>query len=245
VFTIGASFAGRWQQAAILYFAKYSLFFRGLDLMWIELLGNQLSWRRRMTVIVALCAYLFTAVGMPMPVYRAQQETSGAAYPCQHHACGCPSADQCWKQCCCYTPREKLAWAREHGVEAPAFLVAEVAAEEARDMVVAHSADKAPAKRSCCAHHPAGPAHDHSCEHGCAHEEHEDAPSLEVTFVSGVMAQKCQGLSTLWTVSGATLPPPRNIIWQFQWDVVEWLACDATLDNSLDSSPPVPPPPRV
>lgn len=40
-------------------------------------------------------------------------------FPCQSHSCGCASAHQCWTACCCYTPRQRLAWATRNGVTPP------------------------------------------------------------------------------------------------------------------------------
>src|ERR1700682_5343566 len=66
---------------------------------------------------LALMAYLATLWGYPVaPI----QNTSGIPFPCQGHHCGCQSAEQCWKHCCCYTHTERLAWAQQHGVEIPA-----------------------------------------------------------------------------------------------------------------------------
>lgn len=41
------------------------------------------------------------------------------AYPCANGHCGCATATQCWTNCCCHTPRERLAWAMRNGVLPP------------------------------------------------------------------------------------------------------------------------------
>lgn len=43
-------------------------------------------------------------------------------FPCAHRVCGCRSAEQCWKKCCCFTDAQKVAWADAQGVELPAFV---------------------------------------------------------------------------------------------------------------------------
>lgn len=43
-------------------------------------------------------------------------------FPCQDRPCGCRSAAQCWKRCCCFTNRQKVAWARRHSVILPEFV---------------------------------------------------------------------------------------------------------------------------
>lgn len=68
---------------------------------------------------LVLLGYVLSALGIPIPV-RATPATS-QPFPCQHRACGCRTAQQCWEKCCCFTHEQKLAWARQHGVEPPAI----------------------------------------------------------------------------------------------------------------------------
>jgi hypothetical protein len=185
--------------------------------------------RHRLVAAIALAAYLVTTVGLPLPAYVTKQ--SGVPFPCQHHACGCATAKQCWEHCCCYSAAEKLAWAREHHVEPPAHLVAEVAAIEA-DPVLSAAKCQAACSHSCCAEHKA---------HASCCDEH-DAPSAGLTFVLGIKARVCRGLVDFWCLSGAVLPPPSVVGWQFQWDVVEWLALDASSLHRGHPAPAVPPP---
>ena len=73
----------------------------------------------RVSVGLALGAYLVAAIGFPLPPPDTNDHSQ--RYPCQDHQCGCLKADECWEHCCCYTPEEKLAWARTHEVVPPAF----------------------------------------------------------------------------------------------------------------------------
>ena len=63
-------------------------------------------------------------------------------FPCMDKPCGCATAEQCFANCFCHTPAERLAWAKAHGVE-PAVL----AALEKR---LAADAAGAKAAGSCC-----------------------------------------------------------------------------------------------
>jgi len=56
-------------------------------------------------------------------------------FPCQYRRCGCASSDQCWRACCCFTPRERLAWARTHQVPVPSSLVQAAEESEPADPV--------------------------------------------------------------------------------------------------------------
>lgn len=40
-------------------------------------------------------------------------------YPCESHACGCQSAEECWESCCCMSMVDRLAWAIANGVKPP------------------------------------------------------------------------------------------------------------------------------
>ena len=61
-------------------------------------------------------------------------------------------------------------------------------------------------------------------------------------LVIGALARQCRGLVDLWCASGAALPPPAAVDWQFQWNLVEWVALDRYLLPVCDLAPPVPPP---
>lgn len=107
--------------------------------------------------------FAFVVSLFPIPLIRAKPK-GGEPYPCQQNACGCSSAEQCWKSCCCYNDQQKLAWAKKHGVEPPAWFVAKVSTEEkgsVRSCCSAKSKDQkvccsksttaSTSKSSCCA----------------------------------------------------------------------------------------------
>lgn len=196
--------------------------------------------RRRLTVVVVLCAYLVATIGVPVRARVAH--SGGAPFPCQDHACGCLTAAQCREHCCCYTASQRLAWFGLHGVEPQASLVAEAAAE------AQHSdhdgVDEHAAPRSCCAHRTAeaAPGND---EAGHRHEtaagaRPDDSP-VDTRLIFSLSANTCRAISSLWCVVGAVLLPPV-VSWQFQWNVVEWISPLSAPLGSLDLSPPVPPP---
>lgn len=71
-------------------------------------------------VLVAFCASLFP-IPLPAPLNSSGQNRE--AYPCQHCACGCKSAEQCWRNCCCHSHQEKMEWAEEHNVTPPEYFL--------------------------------------------------------------------------------------------------------------------------
>jgi len=214
----------------------------------------------RWVVGVSILGYLGALIGYPV-AGRVAARHGAAAFPCQDHACGCSSAEQCWGGCCCFTPRQKLDWAHEHGVAPPDAVLAQLAA-------IAAGANGERQARGCCAqkmgkasaccHHEAGhesPDHQSIGEHVeddhesiVAHVAHDDEHADEgdepcgVRLVIGSLARHCQGLSTLWLTTGAALPPPKVVSWEHSADVLEWLHAAACMNPHFFSDPPVPPP---
>lgn len=198
---------------------------------------------------------------MPVPTFAMRQH--GERFPCEQHACGCTSARGCWEQCCCYSPREKLAWARRNNIEAPSHLVAELARlDEAEHQHDDHEHDDHDDDDHCGHDYTATDAH---VSAACCHNEHTVAasaccdkddhdapaersccqkakPSKSATdYLLGIRARQCRGIAEMWCLSGA-VAPPLAVGWQFQWEVVEWVALDLGNLRSGELTPPVPPP---
>jgi hypothetical protein len=201
--------------------------------------------QQRLIAGVAICAYLLTTIGFPLPAYV---NKGGMPFPCQNHACGCATADQCWDHCCCFSTTEKLAWAREHNIVSPERLVADAEVIEAH---AGHSSAKPSAcgaAKSCCTEHhgsattSAGRHAHEPHEYANCGKDHDDNASLGVTFVVGIKARQCRGLTDFWCHSGAVVSPPSVVRWQFPWNVVERLAEPETRLSAGILSPPVPPP---
>src|ERR1700722_3615938 len=112
--------------------------------------------RRRFAAALALFAYLAAALGYPLPASFANHKDRSQPFPCQDHACGCQSAEQCWSGCCCFTPEERWAWAESHHVEPPAY--AEKPSPKGWRTVRLRDREAATdATCSCCAHEPSTP----------------------------------------------------------------------------------------
>jgi hypothetical protein len=188
---------------------------------------------RRFIAGISLANYLALLVGLPLPLPVIKDGSQ--PFPCQHHRCGCKSADQCWRGCCCFTPAQKLAWARENGITPPpALLLAEGTHHSDHDEQGCceasgthdHLADSAQQKSSCCADH------------------HE--PSVRVATkretVIGLHALRCQGGSSVWLGLSMTVLPLELLVCAEDRTPGEWLAVadNAASGASLafDSPPP-------
>ncbi|MGC3970299.1 MAG: hypothetical protein QM775_24100 [Pirellulales bacterium] len=215
------------------------------------------SLLRRALVWVALVNYTALTLGLPIPAAAmAPGGLSGEAYPCRDHRCGCVSAEQCWKSCCCFSHDEKMAWAERHGVTPPAYVIA---LAEVRPV-----SNRSPVRKSCCSAAPAKPRVRSCCSSGHDSKTCEVADSMNATsqqaasdeqvavdrgrpgWVSYLNAARCRGVSTAaWLNVPISLPtamfddsvlidlqPQQRVVAvELRWDSL--------------SFPPADPPPRV
>jgi hypothetical protein len=141
----------------------------------------------KFTGVLLAVAVGIATIGVPLDLPFAKQITE--YFPCMSCGCGCVDADVCWRQCCCFNTDQKIAWAREHGVAVPDFLLA-----EAR-----HGSDKA--------------GDDLADLKPCCRKRVLDArkKAKEQAVTSGVMAiqmLKCQGLSFSLMALPPSITPP-------------------------------------
>jgi hypothetical protein len=184
-----------------------------------------------------LAAYLVTSVGIPRPL-TAGKSVAAQAYPCDGHACGCRSAEQCWKSCCCHSPAQRLAWARAHQIQPPSELIALAARPEPRPCckgAAIAAANQPQAIKSCCSSKFAGGAQE-------ARSKQETAKPSREQMLYGFMALKCRGASTQWTTTGAVTSPPAKLIWQPFAACCDWIHPASVVAPVSHDAPPTPPP---
>jgi len=185
---------------------------------------TDLAWHRRQAISLfvllgIVCTYF------PIPV--SPGSVSGAAraehapvkkdrsrpFPCAQRVCGCQSAEQCWRKCCCFTDAQKVAWADTHGVELPDF-VRQAAARSA----VAHRRttclETKSGRNSCARCEPGKPAALSQSKatrtrHRSRPESDPQLASTEVVIVQHALA--CQGLSWQWQFDPGTAPRPPMV----------------------------------
>lgn len=162
--------------------------------------GLAIGGRHRRGFVAALLVVNQFAVasGLPLPVSAAMnaavKKDLSKPFPCMNRACGCLNADQCWHSCCCFTMREKLAWAAENGVEPPEF-VREAAAREAL------------ADASNAGHEPEGCCEERHC--CCCSEAHESHNGRQVCQVSGGQDFDRQICGTHGSIPAALTAPAK------------------------------------
>lgn len=195
------------------------MFFRTRTLLGpIEMVVFRRVNLQRITSFVLLVGYCASHV--PLPVSSLADKSSALPFPCQHHSCGCRTAEQCWRQCCCFTQAQKIAWANAHQVTPPKLVA---------------TSDESP-RRACCDAKAKAKAKEK--------EKGKQTPADDAkatTYVVMIQSQQCQGKHTVWKfTSWVTLPTPRAS-WQTnsRVDVVTEFSPPAVRRSY---PPPVPPP---
>jgi hypothetical protein len=190
--------------------------------------------RCRLTAGFALLAYLVSAVGLPVPALP--HKDIGQPFPCQNRPCGCQSAEQCWRSCCCFTPEEHWAWARAHHVEPPAYAT--------RPATLGWHTVRLRDQAAGCAEPSAGCAHCAPAAKACCRDGRQPRPKPAVGWrsASGMDVLRCQGVSNLWVSSATVLPPHPPLVWQAWQAPAGWLGGFDALPLVLSLAPPDPPP---
>lgn len=184
-------------------------------------------------VLIAWQLVAGTGISLPLP---ALPKNSSQRFPCEKCGCGCQTAEQCWRDCCCFSHREKVAWARENGVPVPAFVLA-AAEKEAQDEqprcphCVARAAASKTSRSSCCSA---------SDEHRHAEKTPSDDRRLSV-----LAAVRCQGLHEYWHLFATAWPGLTRQVPHVVPGPTSWFASRRALWLERLSPAPPTPPPRV
>lgn len=207
---------------------------------------------RRCIGWVLAIVYSATALGLPMPLPNAEI-VGETAFPCQGKRCGCRTAEQCWKSCCCHTASERLAWARQRGIAPPRELVALAVRESAAGESSASPVRSCcAAKRTCCESRSPTRVEAESST-ACSHSLPEQAaqPNRQPTRPSGVVwispldARGCRGEASAWITGPISLPAaPLKQLPGFE-PQVQPLQVAVAVEPHCPSFSPADPPPRA
>ena len=171
---------------------------------------------RASCVLAALAGYGIACFGIP--IARPSGNDLSQPFACAHRACGCINAEDCWKDCCCFSREQKLAWAVEHGVSVPAWVLNEKPRSCCQPQAVCHSGPTAP---SCCTKPP---------------------QPKTTKWVLGMMARKCRGQGVDWLSAAAVLPAPPRVTWTHYSPCIGEAPTTNVVLPAFDLSPPTPPP---
>lgn len=175
-----------------------------------------------------------TVVSLGIPTAApVDKRGAGEPFPCQDCPCGCKDAETCWRDCCCFTNQQKLAWAKRHRVQPPAFVVA-AAKREGTSRTACHACAgnaagcggaKASNLPSCCARRAARQMAA-ACSEGCCDSTTNlscgsggesqcgppQAPRRGAGAVLLITKLRCSGLSLSVTALPPSLTPAITAI---------------------------------
>ena len=168
------------------------------------------------TLLISLCAAVAPSQVGPRSV---PSSDSTAPFPCQHHACGCQTGEQCWKNCCCFTNAQKMVWAKNNCVKPP------------EDVLVTATLES---EHRCC--YPSG----------CSRKSNVSASrrpkSRQPFFEIGVLADTCHGYDWKWSFSPWSIIVGVMDILRIQTHSGERVVLHSILSPDRSLEPPVPPP---
>jgi len=203
------------------------------------------SIRRRLISAMLALMYIITAAGVPLPAGNLAFK-SGGLFPCSNDACGCATAEQCWRSCCCHSFSERMAWAREHNVRPPEFAIAEARAARI-DLAWMNESTGAGAKSLCCARELMAdvPGCCHAKKACCCDHNEQQANESKSNRIIGWKALNCHGHSGLWLAAVPTLVS-TNYVHTGAPALVEWVGpvLSEHADRTCDL-PALPPPKTV
>lgn len=189
-----------------------------------------IALRYRLGVLGVCLAYALAALEVPLPVFV--HKISGQPFPCQDHACGCQTAEQCWSHCCCFTAEERWAWAREHNVEPPAYAEKQKPVENPAP----HGWNTAKLRdRDSCAE---------TAKSCCCRTQKPETPTEQPSrsWMTMMTAWRCQGYATLWISIGAVLPILPLAAWSLDDAPPSRLCLASVWPDIVPFTPPDPPP---
>ena len=219
-----------------------------------------------LTVLLGICAMLLPLPMAPLPSNSPEKDLS-QPFPCQNRPCGCRSAEQCWKKCCCFNNSQKIAWAKANKVIVPDYVLAAAEKEKPTDVEVcslpqekssASDAEESKPTFSRC-------KTERSAEHNVACDrEHSDAVVGSRTakccqrkseavkeaaprnssskWVMAVYSAECQGQGPQVYCSIVLVIPSWQALAPTMPSVIETLSIESERMLSATLRPPVPPP---
>lgn len=195
---------------------------------------------RSVICLVLLCALVFSFFPLSLSLPAGIQKDRTVPFPCQNRPCGCQSAGQCWKSCCCFTTREQITWAKANQVTPPEFIARSGQAEPVQTVDESCQTDVccskstpagSPAVKNCCSHKKN--THPHATD-----EKPTSQPESDV--VIGQLTLKCQGKGLFWnSLPWAIVKPLTNAASPV---LQTWVSSDSRTASQIALEPPEPPP---
>ncbi len=183
---------------------------------------------RQITSILLIAG--FVAALLPIPLISTSPNLGkdlSRPFPCQNRPCGCRSAAQCKKKCCCFSDEQKFAWAIRNGVD-PSEVVASTSKR---------SANSVSAPKVCCTIKTVANAQ-------IAHRlpKVKSTSQSQYKIVIAAVADDCQGLAKTASGQPVFLIPPMTSLEERVESIVERFINRYSVVAQAIAEPPVPPP---
>jgi hypothetical protein len=206
-----------------------------------------------MSLLALLC---LASMVLPLPIAPVAQIDPGKdtsqPFPCQNRPCGCRSAEQCWKKCCCFTNSQKVAWAKANGIELPDYVLAAAKKETTitRKPCVLCSKDDAGKTQQKCEASVASTTGKHQSSASAALTSASSAPVPRVTsarpktskWIHSVYSAECQGQPAFSLCFPASIVPARVQPVTISVEISEFVHHVSERLNLTSMRPPLPPP---
>ena len=211
------------------------------------------AFRRLMSLLALLC---LASIVLPLPIARVAQIDPGKdtsqPFPCQNRPCGCRSAEQCWKKCCCFTNSQKVAWAKANGIELPDYVLAAAKKETTitKKPCVLCSKDDAGKTQQKCEASVASTTGKCQSSASAAPTSVSSTPVPRVTsarpktskWIHSVYSAECQGQPAFSLCFPASIVPARVQPITNSDDTTEFLHHVSERLHLTSMRPPLPPP---
>jgi hypothetical protein len=200
-----------------------------------------LSIWRRVFSCVLLVAFCVSSVPVPFESAEPLVQDSSERFPCEGHRCGCKTAHQCWTNCCCNSPKQRVAWAKRNNIQPPAYAVLSDPDETESDRF--DRLRKNVAKKSA--------AEDYCGTSKCGHCDNQKKPKensertatgKKKTFVLSMLALRCQGKSSAMTSLPWLVPTIRPDVEIRHTAPEPYGICVSSFWFSFNLEPETPPP---
>lgn len=210
--------------------------------MFFRQMTNWRPLRHRLCSLLLLLSVCAATVPIPLASPARPAKDTSRPFPCQNRPCGCRSAEQCWKQCCCFTNAQKIAWARANHVTAPDYVYV-AAAQESKSPVSRKTCCAPKSKEALCCRSES--LVDETVGQGSSKVAQSDAAKPDdresVDYVIAVMAEQCRGQSTFWnSLPWAVIPQVMLTEPCVNVEAVDHAATPAL--PTITYQPPAPPP---
>ena len=190
---------------------------------------------RRAVAVSLLAVMVLSLIPIPTLPLPTGHESNGGKdlsrpFPCQDRPCGCRSAEQCRKKCCCFSAEQKLAWAKRHSVRAT-DVVSGTQCEVASSGGV----------KGCCSASRSLKKADHA-RLAKSKSKSMAKRASHSRVVIGVVAQQCHGVAHAFTGQAVfVIPPIFSVQLSIEPNGERLVATDLWFQQII-GEPPIPPP---